>query len=124
MSNRTRGDYFERKTAGYLRMRGWLVVRAAGSIGAFDLVAIPEGYGAPWLIQCKIGARLDPGEWNRLLELGTRHLCVPVLAYRTQSHALVFRQIVLPKQKARERAGPLTQILHPETWDPSSDREA
>ena len=43
MTNRTRGDDFERQTKDALRAYEWLVVRSAGSLGVADLVALRGG---------------------------------------------------------------------------------
>lgn len=67
MSNRTRGDYLERQTRDALARYGWLLVRAGGSLGPADLVALRDGK-KPLLIQCKILGpgrrmpRIDPAE--------------------------------------------------------------
>lgn len=53
-NRRQRGDYFERRTRAALEDEGWLVVRAAGSLGVADLVALRKGY-TPRLISCKAG---------------------------------------------------------------------
>ena len=42
-SNRSRGDYFERRTRAALEAQGWLVIRSAGSYGVADLVALSAG---------------------------------------------------------------------------------
>lgn len=61
MSAGRRGANFERRVRAHLEAEGWLVVRAAGSRGCFDLVALrPNGRGGCQvsLVQCKVrGAR-------------------------------------------------------------------
>jgi Holliday junction resolvase len=61
MSAGGRGANFERRVRACLQTDGWLVVRAAGSRGCFDLVALrQDGRGGCHvrLVQCKVrGAR-------------------------------------------------------------------
>jgi Holliday junction resolvase len=51
-----RGVYFERRVRLDMESRGWWVIRAAGSHGPADLVALKLGE-PPLLIQCKADAR-------------------------------------------------------------------
>lgn len=67
MSNRQRGDYFERQVVETLRAHGWFVVRAAGSHGIADLIALRKG-NTPALVSCKLSGRIDPGERSDLLD--------------------------------------------------------
>lgn len=83
MTNRSRGDYLERQTRAALEAHGWLIVRAGGSLGAADLVALRAGK-RPLLIQCKILGRgrtfprMDPAErvalWDAAEKAGARPL--------------------------------------------------
>lgn len=50
-----RGAYFERRVKLDMESRGWWVIRAAGSHGPADLVAMKLGEAA-LLIQCKANA--------------------------------------------------------------------
>lgn len=61
LTNRQRGDYFERQARDALTAWGWLVVRAGGSLGVADLVALKLGH-TPLLISCKLSGRIDPAE--------------------------------------------------------------
>jgi len=57
MSAARRGADFERRVKRHLEREGWFVVRAAGSRGPFDLVALRrDGHGGceVRLIQCKV----------------------------------------------------------------------
>jgi Holliday junction resolvase len=66
-SNRARGDYLEHQTRDALAAYGWWIIRAGGSLGCADLVALRVGK-RPLLIQCKILGpgrampRIDPDE--------------------------------------------------------------
>lgn len=62
---RAAGDYFERQTRAALEAQGWYVVRAAGSHGIADLVAMRAG-STPLLVSCKLGGRIGPGERRAL----------------------------------------------------------
>lgn len=87
MSNRARGDYLEHQTRAALEHYRWVVVRAGGSLGPADLVALRFG-NAPLLIQCKIlGAgranpRVDPEERKRLWETAEKAGARPIIATR------------------------------------------
>src|SRR4029453_12163882 len=61
MTNRQRGDYFERQVRDTLAGHGYRVTRAAGSRGPYDLVAL-RADKSPALIQCKLSGRIDPAE--------------------------------------------------------------
>jgi Holliday junction resolvase len=67
LTNRQRGDYFERQVRDTLAANGWLVIRSAGSLGIADLVALRKGH-APRLVSCKLGGRIDPAERTALLD--------------------------------------------------------
>ena len=67
MTNRHRGDYFERQTRDALRECGWVVIRGAGSMGPADLVALRAGT-RPLLISCKLHGRIGPAERLTLLD--------------------------------------------------------
>ena len=45
---------------------GWVVIRAAGSLGPADLVALRMG-DRPLLLSCKLSGRIDPAERDLLL---------------------------------------------------------
>jgi Holliday junction resolvase len=94
-SNRQRGDYFERQCRDALIATGWLVVRAAGSYGPADLVALRTGY-TPLLISCKLDGYLRPHERADLLAAGRLAGGRPMVASRPVnghvSLSLVYRQ--------------------------------
>jgi Holliday junction resolvase len=69
---------------------GFLVIRAAGSKGLADLVALPRhgvapewALGRPVLIQCKRSGVLGPAEWNDLVTAAYSASAVPVMARYT-----------------------------------------
>lgn len=91
MTNRHRGDYFERQTRDALNAYGWLVVRAAGSMGPCDLVALRAGKAL--LVSCKIKPRLDPGERADLMAAATVAGGRPLLAYRSKPGWVALRTV-------------------------------
>jgi Holliday junction resolvase len=82
-SNRQRGDYLERQTRSALEACGWIVVRAAGSLGVADLVALRRG-NRPLLVSCKLGKGIPPHERLALLDASTQAGARPVMATRTK----------------------------------------
>jgi Holliday junction resolvase len=81
MTNRRRGDYHERRTRDALTAAGWVVVRAAGSLGPADLVALKADAEA-LLVSCKIAARISPAERSQLLRAAAQAGALPILAWR------------------------------------------
>ena len=86
-SNRQRGDYLERQAKAALEAYGWLVVRAAGSLGVADLVALRSDM-RPLLVSCKIGPPgkrpdIPPAERRELIEACGKAGARPIMATRT-----------------------------------------
>lgn len=73
------GVRLERRAAAILQVRGWYVVRSAGSHGAADLIALSPEDGHVLLVQCKTSTRPDHAEWNRLREVALTYHAVPVV---------------------------------------------
>jgi Holliday junction resolvase len=82
-SNRERGDYLERTTKAALAAHDWWVVRAAGSLGAADIVAL-RAHSAPLLIACKTNGKLPRAEREQLIEAAHRAGARPIMATRTR----------------------------------------
>lgn len=81
-TNGRRGADFERRVAARLVEQGWVVVRAAGSRGACDLIAMRHG-STPLLVQCKLDRHaLDVPEWHALWALSVRTGSRPLVADR------------------------------------------
>jgi Holliday junction resolvase len=78
---RQRGDYFEYQTRDALRAVGWFVIRAAGSKGIADLVALRAG-NTPLLVSCKLSGRIGPAERQSLLDAAYEAGAKPVVALR------------------------------------------
>lgn len=81
-TNKARGTAFERKVSAGLERDGYLVIRAAGSHGAADLVALKPGQVL--FVQVKLGGAgaCSPAEWNEFYRLATSVDALPILAYR------------------------------------------
>jgi Holliday junction resolvase len=82
-ANRQRGDYLERTTKAALVEHDWWVVRAAGSLGPADLVAL-RAHSASLLIACKTNGKLPRAEREQLIEAAHRAGARPILATRTR----------------------------------------
>lgn len=66
MTHYTNGARCERQARDQLTAAGYFVVRAAGSRGPVDLVALPRGGGRALLVQVKRGARVRPADRDAL----------------------------------------------------------
>jgi Holliday junction resolvase len=83
MTNRTRGDYLERQARDALRSCGWIVVRAAGSLGPADLVALRRGF-KPLLVACKTNGKISPDERTAIVDASWDGDARPLMACRTR----------------------------------------
>lgn len=87
-----RGLYREERTAERLEADGYFVMRAPGSRGQPDLVAIKPGQVLA--IQVKAGtARLDGGWWNALYDVALKAGAIPLVADWPQRGVLRLRRI-------------------------------
>jgi Holliday junction resolvase len=73
------GTLFERQVQAHLARNGYFVIRAAGSHGVADIVALK--HGQTLLVQCK-RAQMRGREWNALLEIAAQCDALPILAER------------------------------------------
>ena len=74
------GADFERRAKAELVARGALVVRAAGSKGSIDLVALwHSGVPGPWLIQCKRDGKLSARAREELIVLARMYAATAFL---------------------------------------------
>jgi Holliday junction resolvase len=81
-SPRRRGDYFERQAKAELERQGWLVVRAGGSLGPADLMAVSRDR-PPLIVSCKLGGRIPPRERQELIVLAQRYGAHAVVMWRS-----------------------------------------
>jgi len=82
-TSRAAGDYLERQAREALRVHGWFVVRAAGSHGIEDLVALRNG-STPLLVSCKTNGKIGPQERAQLVESSRLAGARPLCAYRSR----------------------------------------
>ncbi len=82
-----KGARFERKVAEYLRGRGFMVVRSAGSRFP-DLVAIRDGVAMAIEVRLR-REQFDSETINRLLELSKRYGVKVAIAYRERGGVVV-----------------------------------
>lgn len=108
-SNRQRGDYFERQTRDALEAHGWFVIRAAGSLGPADIVALRQG-NTPLLVSCKLSGAIGPEERAVLCAHADQAGARPVLAQRKkQAHValssvpagVVLAELRVPKRHTK-----------------------
>jgi Holliday junction resolvase len=93
MTNRHRGDYFERQVRDALHAEGpWIVVRSAGSFGIADLVALTAGR-KPWLISCKLNGYIGPKERAELLHAQWVAEALALVAMRPKPGWVEFRTV-------------------------------
>jgi Holliday junction resolvase len=88
-ANPAAGDRFERRTMRVLRAAGWVTQKSPGSHSAVDLMA--SRAGRTLFVQCKINGRLDPEDWNALLEAAGRAGAIPLLVERLAGKDLPLR---------------------------------
>ena len=91
MTQYARGYSFERTIAGQLRQDGYLCVRAGGSHGVADVVALKPGQTL--LIQAKIDGLISVAEWNELYAIAQRLDAVPLLAWRPKRGRVEYRRM-------------------------------
>lgn len=97
------GTAFERTVRADLEANGYRTVRAAGSHGIADLVALKPGQVL--LVQCKTDGSLPPKPWNELYGLALECGAVPVLAERPARGQLRYWRLQRRKHP-RERPQP------------------
>lgn len=96
-ANRKRGDYLERQTKAALEAHGWFVVRAAGSLGAADLVAL-KGEFRPLLIACKTNGTVPPHERVALRKVAELADATPLCASRPKRGTIELRLVLTGPQ--------------------------
>lgn len=120
MSTASVGAAAEREARDVLLGLGYFVVKAGGSKGPADLVAIRPG-GLILFVQVKRGAgRLRPPEWNALLALARRYGAVPVLAERVLRCPFAWWRLDGPKVEGG-RPGPRQPMTE---YDPAGGAAA
>lgn len=82
-SNRQRGDYFERRVRETLEADGWLVIRAAGSLGPADLWAAKRNHRLR-IVSCKLHGTLPRKEAITLCDAADKSGAIALLASRNK----------------------------------------
>ena len=80
MTQYQRGYRFEREVMFKLINDGYFVIRAAGSHGPFDLVAI-RGFDVKG-IQCKINGKITNEEISKMKYYGEKYGILPMIAWK------------------------------------------
>jgi len=109
--NRAKGDRFEYKVRDHLRDYGWFVMRSPASKSPIDLLCVRSGHDGPevMFVQCKTNGRLDPGEWDILVDLAWEHSADPVLAQRPKRGVIQY-ELLTGYKVPRARVQPRPEI--------------
>ena len=85
MTNYSRGANFERQVKAHLEGRGYFVIRAAGSHGIVDLLAMPTKrarFPFVMFIQCKTNGKASPADRKLLNDAANSVGAWPYMACR------------------------------------------
>jgi Holliday junction resolvase len=98
MTNYRKGADFERTVKADLMLRGYLVIRAAGSHGIMDLVAFrppraPYKTGEVWFVQCKTNGKMSPAERREFYETAARFGAWAVRASRPKRGGILYERL-------------------------------
>lgn len=92
MTNYTTGRTLEYKVRDALQANGYQVLRAAGSKGVSDLIALKPG--EVLLVQVKTsGPQISPNERAALLNLARITKAVPLVAYKPFRKPIEYREL-------------------------------
>jgi len=91
-----RGRAFEYQVMAWFRKRGYYCMRAYGSKGLYDIIAIPpkplgkdKWFNYPLLIQAKLNGYVPPKEREKLSD--EKWQGNVIIAYRDKKHKMSFR---------------------------------
>lgn len=91
--NYVKGRAYEYKIATIFRRKGYYVIRAAGSHGSADLVAVKKGQRAIF-IQCKKGTgNVDMEEHNKMFRSALQAGAVAIIATEEDRKPTIFKHI-------------------------------
>lgn len=108
LTNRQRGDYFERQVVATLRAHGWVCQRSAGSLGPADIWAARKGNTLTF-VACKLGGRIDPHERTAILDIADQAGARAVVAMRPRGG----RVMLLAVMRNTARLVPLDTLRVP-----------
>lgn len=94
LTNYARGTNFERRIAADLESNGYWTIRAGGSHGCADVVAIK--LGQILFVQCKINGKISPADRVTLCEVCTTTGAIPIVAYRPSPRTFAYRRVIDP----------------------------
>jgi Holliday junction resolvase len=81
-SGYVKGTKFENEVKDILIADDWEAVRAAGSHGIVEIMAVK--YGVIWFIQCRLRGNITEDERLDLIARATKHKAVPILAHKVR----------------------------------------
>lgn len=105
------GRRFEWLVRDHLAENGYSVMRTAGSKGdaKVDLIAIKPGQQL--YVQCKTSARIDPAEWDRLVEVSSWNGALPIVASKGGRGEGIHYQRLLGPKVPRARTQPVERFV-------------
>jgi Holliday junction resolvase len=111
VSHYSRGRKFEWDIRDHLAENGYSVIRAAGSKGnaKVDLIALKPGQLL--FIQAKTSARIDPDEWNRLVEVAGWVGALPIVASKAGRGLGIRYERLLGPKVPRARTQPVEPFV-------------
>jgi len=90
--NYVKGRNFEYRIMDFLRKRGYFCMRAYGSRGAFDIIAVPPTKGSTLLVQAKYNGYVPKFELQQLKEIQKKLWGSVIIAY-SENHKLQFKNL-------------------------------
>lgn len=99
MGKYSTGAKLENDVKDILIYDGWEAIRAAGSHGIVDVMAVK--HGVIWFIQCRKSGYLSPKEHDELVIKAKEHKAVPILVYKTKPHLTMKGSIIFEELKPR-----------------------
>jgi hypothetical protein len=107
------GRAFEHRVRDALVAQGWWCIRAAGSKGEADLVALQRQWTTPrWpdalLVSVKRGGVVPVDEWCALWDLAEATGALPIVAFMARGGGIEWRRIVGLKDGKRGKRQPWT----------------
>lgn len=100
MTNYRNGADFERAVKADLEADGYWVIRAAGSKGKIDVLAIKPGQMLA--IQVKRNGKVDPGERRDVLDIAGHIDALPIIAFKVRGHLKpLYDRLTGPNHKDR-----------------------
>lgn len=111
MSAYGRGRKFEWDVRDHLADNGYSVIRAAGSKGdaKVDLIALKPGQIL--FVQAKTSARIDPAEWDRLVEVASWVGALPIVASKAGRGLGIRYERLLGPKVPRARTQPVEPFV-------------